>query len=868
MKRKHGRWKFWLFGGMLSMALITAVYFSGRYYFWPEFKAWRIERMNSEASAYLAAGDYANAVLMARKSLQSSSRNATAWRIAAAAADARQQPEALWYQDNLCREQPTVENHLEFIRMAVQFDVPGYALGAVETVTRDAPDDPRAHRLAAQVYERTNQRELAKHHLAALARLQPDDHAAQLDLASIEMAADPARTDLALRARVLALAEQPELRERALTLLLRDNLSMLVKDGTADLVRRLQLEPGLDVSGRLLVIEGMALLGQAEAPRLLGELQEEVADMPAEVARVCLHLIRSGRSAAVRPWVATLPEATRQDEDVQRWEAEALLVLRDAPALEAFLRTCRWSQRAWLRDALLAHAFREQGRAVQFAEAWRQALIGTGSDLQKSTALLARVEGWRWVSERHEVIWRIFAILPTHVGVQQILLSWERLQGNTVNLNRLFARIVEVQPADAVARNNLAYTNLLLDAHIAQASLSAAALAAANPQNPYFVTTHVLALYKQGRAAEALARLDAMSAEELAMEPVRLLLRALCLASLDRTGQASELMQVVDFNDMLPEEKRLAENLLAELARLTHLQDSRARLLASLQNLERGADPDATGGWLALVAPSTRAAASTDMQLADSLFAAADWASLQELLRTTTWQDQDYLRRALLANLERREGNTLQSQGQWQQALALADRDTTRLQDLRALAARWQWTSERLDTLNLIFERDAADRRLLMELLEHYRATRRTHDLMRVLRQHVAVTSDTSTEAVLYAYYCLLLDTNLAPAHVIARKAFETAPANNVHRMVYVFSLWRQQRAAEAMPLLATESADATADIVPVALLRATILTQLGKTAEARAHLAQLDLATALPEEVALADNLARQLAVRQAPGR
>lgn len=864
MKITTNRWARWLLGCLLAGAVLGGGYWAARYLAWPAFKDWRIARMNRDGQAFLAAKDPANALLTARKSLKSSTRNAEAWRIAVAATLAREQPDAVWYQENLVREEPTRANQIELIRLALHFEVPAYALSAIKAVEAEAREDPAYHRLAAQVYTRLGQSANARAHLDALTRLRPDDDLALLDRAEIDLAADSKRQDPAVRARVLALAEHPELRRRALTLLLRDNLAGRVTAGTAELVERLQLVPDPDLATRLLVIEALFLLGRTEAPALLAALQAEVSEQPLEVARVLEFLTRTGRVEQVRPWIATLPAATQADEDVQRGVAEGLLARGDAAGLEAYLRGGHWPRRDYLRAALLAHAYRDLKRSADFAEAWKLALISAGSDLRKATTLLARADEWRWVNERHEVVWKLFALAPTNESVQRILILWEKHQGNTVNLNRLFTRIAEVQPQDAVAQNNFAYTSLLLDANRGRAGLLATQLAAENPTNAYFGTTLVMALYKQGKMTEALARLDAMTPTER-VEPVRMLLRALCLAGLGQAGPAADVMNGVVLADMLPEEKKLAQAGRVEIARLDRMQGNRSRLLASRAVPEQ--NPGATG-WLALVAPATRDAATTDMQLADSLYATPDWNGLRELLRSTNWKNEDYLRSALLARVLRELDGPRQSQEAWRQALALADRDTARLQNLRALVTRWEWAPERLDTLNLIFARTPGDRVLLAELLENYRAARRTSDLLRVLNLHVAGNPDPTDEAVALAYYSLLLDTNLARAHVVARNAFEAASADSSRRMVYVFSLWKQRRAAEARPLLADVKPGTVSDTVPIPLLRATILVQLGDADAARASLALFNATAALPEEVALADQLTNQLKVQETPGR
>jgi len=839
----------WTVGAIFAAALLGASYFGARHYAWPAYKAQRIGKMNRDALAFLDAGDLANALLIARKSLQSSTVNAEAWRIAAAAAKARGSSDAISYQDNLCRVEPTRENHLELVRLALRFNAPGFALTPLKALAVEGGRDPDYHRLAADVFLRLGQPLDARFHLRELTQLLPGDAVAQLDLAELELAADTARVDTALRARLHALAARPEFSRRAIAMLLRDNLAGRVAAGTGDLARRLAEVPDLNVGERLLVIEGYQTVSAAEVPRLIAQLQGDVAERPADVARVADFLMRTGGEAGAAAWVATLSSATQGDEDVRVVMAEILRRQQAWTALELHLRGPQWVRREFLRQALLAYSYRAQGRSADFAESWNLALIEAGDELRKTLVLLAKVQEWSWVQERYALVWKLFLLVPANESVRQTLIVWERNQGNTANLNRIFARIVQIEGADSTARNNLAYTDLLLSTNLVRAAQIAAELVKADPKNPHFATTHALALYRQGRSAEALAEIDRLTVTQRT-DPVRMLFRAVFLARTGRLAPAAELLNGVVLTGMLPEEKRLADETKQEIARLDRVQGNRSRLLAFRQTNE---EANGLTGWLALVAPATRLAATTDMQLADSLYAAGEWENLAELLRTTRWGGEDHLRFAMSAYADRQRGRDLSSREFWRLAMATADRNTPRVQNLRALAARWQWAAERREAANIVFERNVTDRLMLDELLQDYRALRRTPDLVRVLGLYIANTGDTTDEAVALAYYSLLLDSNLARTHVVARNAFTAAPADTMRRLVYAFSLWKQNRSAEAVPLLVEVDNATPTGVVQVALLRAVILAQMGSTDQAAASLARFDEANALPEEIGLA---------------
>src|SRR6188508_2419020 len=109
--------KRWTFGIVITLVVLAGGLWGGRRIVVPKIKAWRVQRMNNEAREFLAKGDATNALLTARKILQSSKDNVEAWRIAVAATKTRDAPEIVWYQENLARLEPTKANYIELIRL-------------------------------------------------------------------------------------------------------------------------------------------------------------------------------------------------------------------------------------------------------------------------------------------------------------------------------------------------------------------------------------------------------------------------------------------------------------------------------------------------------------------------------------------------------------------------------------------------------------------------------------------------------------------------------------------------------------------------------------------------------------------------------
>ncbi len=839
---------------LLAITLLIALgggYYLLRYQAWGAYRDWRIARMNGLARDFLAADDPRNALLTVRKVLRQRPNDVEAWRIGVAAAEKRGTAEVVQFQRNLRRLENTPANTLELMRLALQYRVYPTALEAAETAGAGLRDVTEFHRLAAEAYRGLHRDVPARAHLLSLLSLAPGDPAARLALAEIELDAGPGArpADWAQRVRELVREADAATGLRATLLLLREALERGAVAEVEGLARPLADRADLGLTAQLQVIEARQTYDAAAAEQRLADVQRRAAGTPADVARVMAWLARRGQSAAITAWYDTLPEAARQDPAVKLATAQALEQLGRWPALADLLRGPRWPANEVLRQALLARAARQTGRTADFAESWKLALIAAGANLRAATLLWQKVEDWHWPEERADVLWKIFNLKPTHRGIRDELIRHEFLAGHTVNLNKIYARIVAAEPGDDEARNNFAYTSLLLGNNRGRAQLLARDLFQRHPENPAYLTTYTLALHLQGRSEEALTLLEE-SGTGVRGTPSVMLHESICAAAAGRPERAAELLPQLVLVRMLPEERQLADTSLAAVARAS-AHTSRQALLAALPE-------DAAGGWLALL-PEPPQPVTPELKLADAYYRRKDMSALMEILQAGSWREQEYLRCALLAYGERQQGREGAALAAWRQAFAAAGRDARLLQGLEALTRGWEWTDERMEVLSRRFERDAANSALLAELVGYYRRQARTPDLVRTLWSYVNETTTTGTEAAWCVYYSLLCDMNVAAAHTLARRIYTAAPQDPRHRVAYAFALWRQQRADEGWKLVAGVDV-AAAGGMQVTLVEAATLLDLGRKQEAQAALSRFAAAEAMPEEIRLAETLEHRL--------
>ncbi len=130
--------------------------------------------------------------------------------------------------------------------------------------------------------------------------------------------------------------------------------------------------------------------------------------------------------------------------------------------------------------------------------------------------------------------------------------------------------------------------------------------------------------------------------------------------------------------------------------------------------------------------------------------------------------------------------------------------------------------------------------------------------MARVLWLYVNRTGNKGPEAAWCVYYSLLCGSNVATAQTLASKLYTADNRDPLRRVAFAFSLWRQQRPGEALPLLRDLSAD-QADGMQVALIEAGVLLELGRKTDAQASLQHFTPVNAMPEEIALAHQLSRQ---------
>lgn len=842
-----------------ALILLVAIGYAGaKWVAIPRAKAWRERRTNDVAREKLQQGDLAGAMTAVHTSLRYNQSNLDTWRLGAEIAAKQKSAEQLYFTQRIAQLQPTLENKLRFLKLALDYNAIQQAREMVDTVKAEGANSAEFLDLAATISRRTGNPTGAKYYLMSLLKLKPDNNQARFDLAQLRLFEGYEENKPAIRAEIRSLANDPELRPRALALLLADAVKEQKANEAVELAGQIGMTPNAAPTHQILAAEALHRFAPTQFTTYLTQLQKTFSENADKTSILASYLINVGLAADARQWIESLPEPVRTAEIVQTIQAQAMLQMKDWPALESFLRPLKWKENEYVRHAMLAHMYRARGDKRNFDEEWRLAVIETSNNIRRVQALLTLVSGWSWQDEKYEMLWKRFSIAPSHENTRQQLLAWETSRGNTAALNRLFARIIEVDQQDLVAKNNFAYTSLLLGTNMQRAYEIARELTQAEPKNPYYASTQALALYKQGKPREALNLLESVGAVALLSKPERMMMQALFLAESGDTARAADVVQNIRPNALpLPEERRLYTTALASISKAQREQGNVARL-AAITAAQSGEDPSERKSWIALLPEQLRSKPSVQMELSDTLYANDDYRALESTLKNERWEENDFLRLALLTYAQRGLNQASSATITWRTAVAAAGSGTPQLTALVEMCDRWGWAPERLELLGRMYQRDPSDTKVFNELVEHFNKTGQTRELARLYERRLEDNPDDRDAKGRLAYYSLLTGTNLSRAHVLAKEAYDDAPENPLRAKAYALSLLKQSRGADSLRVLENLPEQKESGQAQTSLLRAAAAAQRHDENQSRALLQNFDASTALPEEAAMAESITR----------
>ncbi|MEW6303319.1 MAG: hypothetical protein AB1705_07610 [Verrucomicrobiota bacterium] len=551
-----------LLAALLVLALMGGLAVAGRHY----YRSARLEHLVRQAETFLKQKDARSAGLSARSALQLDPNHLAATRIMARLADEARNPAALlWHQRVVELGSNQTDDLLALANCALRENELPVAEEALLRVKPAQHQTAAFHQTAGAFALTASRPDEAARHFAEAVRLDPRP-LNQLNLAMVQLSSINSAMQAHARTTLESLRTTRGCEALALRALFSDarrssNASRAILFG-----RDLLASAGAAFSDRVHVVDALAQFQHAD---LENEIQRAKvsATHAGDLAELMFWLNAHGRARDTEAWFNELPPARRNEQPVPLAMAEADVTLKQWPALRARLAEADWQELNFMRHAFLARAAREEDDRFASSRWWRQALTAVGNGRQPMAMLARQAQKWRWDNEAEELWWRL---ARGNAGQRPALAALHRLYSerrDARNLLRVANRILELNPDDLVARNNVAVLSLLLGENAARAHQLAQENFTRSPKNAAFVSTYALSLHLQNKPADAARLLEELPESQLEHPSIAALYGAILHAAGDQTKAGAYLARADGNKALFPEEQMLVSTALRQSAR-------------------------------------------------------------------------------------------------------------------------------------------------------------------------------------------------------------------------------------------------------------------------------------------------------------
>ena len=253
--------------------------------------------------------------------------------------------------------------------------------------------------------------------------------------------------------------------------------------------------------------------------------------------------------------------------------------------------------------------------------------------------------------------------------------------------------------------------------------------------------------------------------------------------------------------------------------------------------------------WLTRLPRSLQTNQPVAMLSAECRMALHDWSGLQQSLQAQNWQIVDFMRHALLAKAFYGEQLTDSMNDEWAKAVQGAGVGLRNLTVLLQLTMEWKWTAEQTDLLSSILKHHPEAKWAVPLMMKNLEAGGRTRELMNLFEQQVEQDpNDLQAKNNLAMTALLLNETELKPFD-LSSQVYGMEPTNISYASTYAFSLYEQNRPADALKVFAPFDVKSLSD-TGVAGYYGLVLRANGHEKMAREYLARAATnPNLLPEE-------------------
>jgi predicted Zn-dependent protease len=430
---------------------------------------------------------------------------------------------------------------------------------ALAVLTPEQKKSAAYHELAGRLAGRLRQGKALESSVAESARLEPNNQMYQLQLAALRLGSERTETREVAREEIERLAEIAATSRPALHVLIRDARMRSEPARALVFAGKLNALTDANFEDRMLYLRLLRDLNRREFWWLLAQMQAEAGESVNEIPALMTYLNKSGMPGATVLWGQRLGEVPRAKSLVAVALSEAFLMQKDWENLKTQVKFGNWRDLEFQRLALLARVAREEGDLPGASAQWKAAMAAAAARRDDLGTLARLATTWKWPDEANAALWQLARGSSNQMPALQSLSRNYRVSGNARELLNVANRMLELDPHNPYAKNNVAYLSLLLEVDKERAHALAKEVYAETPQNAAFVSTYALALHLLGKSGEGLKLLQALPPQSLEA-PEHAFSYGVLLAAVNKREEAPRYLALAEKSSLMlaPEKALLA----------------------------------------------------------------------------------------------------------------------------------------------------------------------------------------------------------------------------------------------------------------------------------------------------------------------
>ena len=544
---------------LLIFAAVMAVVAGAGWFGRKAYKKTMERRLVSQSREYLARKDFHNASLSLQRALEMNPVSVSATEAMADLLDNADSPAALNWRMRAAKLDPkNSSKRFQWAEMAIKANDLASAAEALDGADAEAKNTAVYHKLkGALAWSEHNAAAASEEYLAA-ARLEPQNLAIQINLATIGLASTNPAVEQAARASLQQIATNADMRLNALHKLLAD---AIVRKSVRDAVSysaQIVKDPGSIFKDKIEYLELLRQDRTQDYGPWLASLEKDAgtsSDHAFELAR--WKVVTSGPTNAFH-WLAGLPPQVRTNMPVPLVMTDCQLAMKDWAGILKEVESEDWGEAGFYQLALQSLAERSLSQNTAADASWHKAFRAAAHNLDKLSHLAEVTKAWGWQPECSELLTEIVGEFPQENWAIDELGAQLYAQGKTSQMESLYFRAYSKDPSNPSIKNNLANLYLLRKIELGKAHTMAKEAYDSSTNNPFFISTYAYSLLLQDKKNEALNVVSGLKAEYLKIPSVALYY-GVVQAESGRKEAAREALKRAEAGKLLPEEKAIAQ---------------------------------------------------------------------------------------------------------------------------------------------------------------------------------------------------------------------------------------------------------------------------------------------------------------------